>query len=53
MENIILLIGTFIILICICLMIVVGFTRMKDIRKITKVNKKLKQYAEDLKDVRA
>lgn len=52
MENIILLIDTLVILTCICLMIVVSFTRKKDIRKITKVNKKLKQYVEDLKYVR-
>ena len=52
MENIILLIYTLVILTCICLMIVVMLTRKKDIRSITNVNKKLKQYMEGLKDVR-
>ena len=53
MENIILLIDTLVILACICLMIIVSLIRRKDIKKITRINKKLKQYVEDLKDVRA
>ena len=52
MENIMIFIDAIVIVVCICLMIIVSFTRMKDIRKITKVNKKLNQYVEDLKDVR-
>lgn len=53
MENIILLIDVLVILACICLMIIVSLIKRKDIKKITIVNKKLKQYVEDLKDVRA
>lgn len=53
MENVILVIDTLIILACICLMIIVGLTRRKDTKKIINVNKKLKQYLEDLKDVKA
>ena len=52
MGNIILLIDVFVILVCICLMIVVSLMRKKDIKKITNANKKLKQYVEGLKDVR-
>ena len=53
MENIILLIDVLVILACICLMIIVSLIRRKDIKRITRVNKKLKRYVEDLKDVRA